>query len=499
MLSMINSSVSTLKCILVVSKNPELAETTRRAMEGRYPVDYAADETNALHYLEKQHPDVIVIGYLDSPQASLLFYKKLREGWISRHSSLILVELDKDVDTCRILSDEDLKVGIGEYTFLAGETNSLLPAEYFLNRLKELILKKMAQRENKLKRSILDKESFCVTWEQIPGPGAFEARQELVLENARQAAKGNKICAISIVDNPGGNPAIATEILCSEIRKFGIEPMVHLAFRDRNRNQIESLLFQLAALDINNLLVLTGDYPGASKPVFDVDSVNGLQLIKEMNKGLEHEILRQKTRLTPTDFFMGVSVNPIKYQEAEVMGQYYKMQKKITAGADFAILQIGYDARKLQEFQLWLKRQHYQIPVLTSIQVLTLSTARSMNANRVPGCIVTDKLLEQIKEEAKSNDKGKAARLERAARLFAISRGLGYKGACISGHNLSYENVAEIIDRGNQLAPRWMEMVKEFDYPITKGFYYFEKDPVTGLNTDVPAPPNSTGEKTIDI
>ena len=89
-------------------------------------------------------------------RASLQFYKRLREGWISRHASLILVELDEDVDTCRILSDEDLKVGIGEYTFLAGETNSLLPADYFLSRLRELILKKMEQRENKLKRAILE-------------------------------------------------------------------------------------------------------------------------------------------------------------------------------------------------------------------------------------------------------------------------------------------------------------------------------------------------------
>ena len=64
----LESSVLT-KCILVVSKNPELAETTRRAVEGRYPVDYAPDQGAATRYLEKKHPDVIVIGYLDSPQS----------------------------------------------------------------------------------------------------------------------------------------------------------------------------------------------------------------------------------------------------------------------------------------------------------------------------------------------------------------------------------------------------------------------------------------------
>jgi methylenetetrahydrofolate reductase (NADPH) len=153
-------------------------------------------------------------------------------------------------------------------------------------------------------------------WEQIPGLGAFELRQENVLENARKAAQGGKVCAVSITDNPGGNPAIATDVLCAEILKLGVEPIVHIAFRDRNRNQCESLLYQLAALGINNLLVLTGDYPsnrgftGTSKPVFDLDSVNGLKLISEMNRGMEHEIMRKKTILAPTDFFTGVAFSP---------------------------------------------------------------------------------------------------------------------------------------------------------------------------------------------
>ncbi|HSW57658.1 MAG TPA: methylenetetrahydrofolate reductase C-terminal domain-containing protein [Dehalococcoidales bacterium] len=474
--------------ILVVSKHPELADTIRKAVENRLPVYYVPDEAGAFQYLRENRPDIIVIGYLESQEVLLRFYKRLREGWISRHASLILVELDLQIDSCRILSDENLKLGIGEYTFLSGETSPLFSPEYVLDRLRELIFKKLGQRENKLKNSILDKESFCVTWEQIPGPGAFEFRQETVLENARKAAAANRVCAISIVDNPGGNPAIATEILCSEIRKYGIEPMVHLAFRDRNRNQIESLLFQLAALDVNNLLVLSGDYPsqsgfaGTSKPVFDVDSVNGLQLIQAMNQGLEHDILRRKTRLAPTNFFTGVAFNPNKQQEAEVMGQYYKLKKKIAAGADFAILQIGYDARKMHEVKLWLEQQQHRLPVLTSIQVLTYSTAKSMHANRVPGCVVTDQLLNQIAEENRLPDKGRAARIMRAAKMLAISKGMGFKGTCISGHSLKYDEVEEVLERGNTLVPQWKDLIREFDFPQKQGFYYFEKDSATGLN-----------------
>src|SRR5690606_9152781 len=141
------------------------------------------------------------------------------------------------------------------------------------------LAEKLAARGNPFRRAMTDPDKFCLVWEQIPGPGAFETRQELVLENARQAAASGKVCAVSITDNPGGNPAIATDILCAEIRKSGVEPLVHIAMRDRSRNQAESLLFQLAALAVHNVLVLTGDYPsnlgfmGKSKPVFDLDSV----------------------------------------------------------------------------------------------------------------------------------------------------------------------------------------------------------------------------------
>jgi len=82
---------------------------------------------------------------------------------------------------------------------------------------------------------------------------------------------------------------------------------------------------------------------------------------------MEREILRKPIRLAPTNFFAGVAFSPFKQMEAEAMGQYYKMQKKIRAGADFVITQVGYDARKLQEFLFWMKAQHRQIPALAGI------------------------------------------------------------------------------------------------------------------------------------
>lgn len=77
-------------------------------------------------------------------------------------------------------------------------------------------------------------------------------QQEELIENARRAARRDKIHAISVTDNPGGNPAISTEMVCTEVKKLGIEPLVHLAFRDKNRNECESLLYGVAALGVRS-------------------------------------------------------------------------------------------------------------------------------------------------------------------------------------------------------------------------------------------------------
>jgi methylenetetrahydrofolate reductase (NADPH) len=473
------------KNILVISQTPHMEAIVRNAAEGILAVTGAGSDAGGLNKIRELRPEIIILGPLSSSEMVPRVYTQLREGWISHHASLLVVEANTE-NMYRILGDENSGYDLWK-------ERPFQPREQFLLQIREAIVQKLKQRENHLKRAMLDPEKFCLVWEQIPGPGAFEIRQELVLDNARRAARSGLVCAISITDNPGGNPAIATDILCAEIRKAGIDPLVHIAFRDRNRNQAESLLFQLAALDINNVLILTGDYPsnlgftGRSKPVFDLDSINGLRLIAEMNGGLQRDILRKPVRLAPTKFFAGVAFSPFKQTEAEVMGQFYKMEKKIKAGADFVITQVGYDARKLHEFQVWLKARKHPLPALAGIYVLSYPVAKAMHENNIPGCVVTDKLLNRIAEEFENADKGKQARLDRAAKMFAIAKGMGYKGAYVSGQGLPFESVEYIVGKGNELAANWKGLLPEFDYPQDNGFYFFERDAVTGLNAEVPA------------
>ena len=345
--------------------------------------------------------------------------------------------------------------------------------------------------ENRFKTSLLDPATLSVTWELVPGRGAREKDQEKALTAAQQAAKGGKVHALTITDNPGGNPAILADYLGEEILKMGIEPLVHFTCKDKNRNQIESELYALDRAGVRNLLVMSGDYPvtgfqGRPKPVFDLDPVQAVELIQRMNHGLEYPGLKGTIKHQPSDFFAGVAVSPFKATEAEQMVQYFKLKKKIAAGAGFVVTQLGYDARKFHEALQFVKQIAPEMPVVGNIYVLPFGAGKVMNQNKIPGCVVTDKLIAELDGERSAADKGEGARLLRAARMYAIMKGMGFSGVHIGGHNLRYEQVEHVIGEGEALSPNWRDLVHHFDYPQPRGFYYFEKDSKTGLNTDTP-------------
>ncbi len=346
-------------------------------------------------------------------------------------------------------------------------------------------------RENLLKDALLNPNIFPVTWELVPGRGAREAVQEKTLVLAKQAAEGKKICALTLTDNPGGTPALSADFMGAEILTLGIEPVVHFTCKDKNRNQIESQLYALDRSGVRNLLVMSGDYPvsgyqGRPAPVFDLDPVHVLQLITDMNRGLEYPGIKGPVRHQSSGFFAGAVVSPFKATEAEQMAQYYKLKKKITAGAQFVITQLGYDARKFHEVILYMKQMGFNIPLIGNIYILPFGAAKKMNRNELPGSVVTDKLLAEIDRERNNPDKGEGARILRAARMYAITKGMGYRGVHIGGHNIKYETVEKIISDGESLVSRWQDLIRYFDYPIPGGFYYFERDPATGLNKETP-------------
>jgi len=348
-----------------------------------------------------------------------------------------------------------------------------------------------AEVENRFKESLLDKGTLSVTWELVPGRGAREKSQESALLAAEQAAKGGKVHALTITDNPGGNPAILADHLGMEILKAGIEPLVHFTCKDKNRNQMESQLYALDRAQVRNLLIMTGDYPvtgfqGRPKPVFDIDPTHALELVRDMNGGLEYPGLKGIIKNQASDFFAGAAVSPFKATEAEQMVQYFKLKKKIASGAQFIVTQLGYDARKFHEVIQFMKINNLNVPIVGNIYILPFGAAKVMNRNNVPGCVVTDKLVAELDAERSAPDKGVGARLLRAAKMYAFMKGMGFDGVHIGGYGIKYEQVEYVIEKGEELSANWQDLVHEFDYPMPNGFYYFEKDDKTGLNTEKP-------------
>jgi methylenetetrahydrofolate reductase (NADPH) len=277
-----------------------------------------------------------------------------------------------------------------------------------------------------------------------------------------QLARVPGLVAASITNYAGGAPGHDPVRIGAAVRARGLEPNIHLTCVYQDRASLRRTLQDLRALGIANVFAMTGDYPRGTPPdrpapVFDLDAVQLVALIDEL-------------RRAGAPFWIGVAVSPFKYDEADCVWQYLKLEKKVAAGADYAITQVGYDARKFRELRRYLDERRIGIPVLGNVYVLTVEAAERMARGEPPGCWVAPGLLERVRHEARAPDHGVGARLERAARTVAVLRGLGYAGAYLGGTN-NPRLLSWIIERAEVLAPRWEEFVDDLSYAPPDGFY----------------------------
>lgn len=327
---------------------------------------------------------------------------------------------------------------------------------------------------------INDPEKFVITMELVPKAESSGRSIDAVLELAEGARSDGRLSAVTITDNPGGNPSLSPDVLGSEILENDMDVIVHFTCRDMNRAGMESRALQLMHMGMTNILALTGDYSGKgfggqSAPVFDLDSTNLLCLFSMLNE-------KARKKGNPGHIFPGCAVSPFKWTEPEAYTQYYKLCKKISSGARFVMTQLGYDARKFEELIRIQNLFQPHIPVIASIYLLTPRSARVMNSGKVPGATVHSELLDIIKKEwAADKRKGYFAAIERAAKLAVIVKGLGYRGIHIGGVHRNFITVKRILDRMAEIEDRWRTFLGEFDYPQDEKYYVFEKDPNTGL------------------
>lgn len=334
-----------------------------------------------------------------------------------------------------------------------------------------------------LRERLTTTDEFVAVTELVPwrGPVADKAGR-LGLAEAHALVDDPRIAALSITDNAGGHARANPALLAEEFLARGQDVIVHVACRDRSRNGLLSLAWELERRGVGNVLAVSGDHPvegfeGLSRPVFDIDSVGLLALYHDLvNEGVDD--------LAQPGFYLGCAVSPFKHLEAEVVPQYLKLALKVRAGADFVIPQLGYDARAWDELLRWMRRAGLRVPVLANVFVLSRTTARLFNANRIPGCVLSDELLAVAEREARAADKGRDFFLELAARQVAIARGLGFRGVYLAGH-LRASDVARVLDTAAGFAPDdWRTFAREIAYAPSGSFRFFADDPTTGLATD---------------
>ncbi len=222
-------------------------------------------------------------------------------------------------------------------------------------------------------RDALATGRFCYVVELVASALTREAR---LLEVASGLARIPAVVAGSVTSYAGGAIGHDPLRVAAAARARGLTPNIHLTCVSQDRRGLAKSLDDMHALSLENVFALTGDYPGAGDqpPVFDLDSVQLVHLIDERRRG-------------GMPFHVAVAVSPFKYTEADCVYQYIKLEKKIAAGADVAVTQVGWDARKFAELKRYLDDRGLRTPLLGNVYVLGPKTAERMATGQPAGLL----------------------------------------------------------------------------------------------------------------
>lgn len=200
---------------------------------------------------------------------------------------------------------------------------------------------------------------------------------------------------VTLADNAMANVRMSNMALGALMKeRYGIEPLLHVACRDRNLIGQQSHLMGLHALGIHQILVVTGDpsrfgdLPGASS-VFDVSSLDLIRMTKQLNQGISFSGQPLKSR---AQFIVGTAFNPYARNfEAAIK----RLERKVEAGADFVMTQPVYDRETIR--QIYEGTRHISIPVFIGIMPLTGERNAEFLHNEVPGITLSKEALNRMR------------------------------------------------------------------------------------------------------
>lgn len=255
-------------------------------------------------------------------------------------------------------------------------------------------------------------------------------------------------CAITLADRVHADDDMPPLELAKAFPS-DIEKLIHYSGKGRDIADFEVFLKSAQASGLQNLLVLTGDKLKNHNFVENgvrsryLESVNAVMAAKQFGC-----------------FHIGVAFNPFKYAEAEKDAQYFKLHKKLKAGADFIISQLGYDMRALQEARQFLVQHQYQQKILACIMPLTLARAMFMLKNKVAGIVITPHMLDVLSQEKQQglNDQVYL----RCALQILMCKHLGFAGVHLSSCHKATEQ---------QLLESYLEEYRHLDFEACQALW----------------------------
>jgi methylenetetrahydrofolate reductase (NADPH) len=294
---------------------------------------------------------------------------------------------------------------------------------------------------------------FAVTAELGPPKSADP---QLVLDKCNYLA-GN-VDAANITDNQTAIVRMSSVAAGVLAMRQGIEPVVQMTCRDRNRIAMQSDILGMAALGIKNLLCLTGDHQKfgnhpTSKNVFDLDSIQLIQMLKMMRdekKFLCGDEIRnsKKAPVAEPRLFIGAAANPFGDPFAF---RVVRLTKKVKAGADFIQTQCIFD---MDRFKRWMelvcqRGLHQETAILAGVTPLKSAGMSRYMRDRVPGLLVPEKIVERMEQAKDPAEEGIRICVEQIKELTEMD---GIAGVHIMA--IEWEHKVSIIAERAGLLPR---------------------------------------------
>jgi methylenetetrahydrofolate reductase (NADPH) len=293
---------------------------------------------------------------------------------------------------------------------------------------------------------ILESGQFAVTAECGPPKGT----SAMVVQRKGELLK---FCcdALNVTDNQTAIVRMSSFSGCMLLKALGVEPVLQMVVRDRNRLALQSDLLGAAAVGIHNVLCLSGDHQRfgnhpTAKGVYDIDSIQFVRTVKEMRD--EHKFINREAFSGDAPFYVGAAANPFADPfEFRVT----RLAKKVKAGADFIQTQGIFDVAKFAEWMKGVRDKglHEKTHILAGlIPIKSVGMARYM-ANNVSGLSVPKPIVDRMGDTKDPKEEGVKICLETIQEIMDIE---GVHGIHIMA--VAWEDIVPRIVEEAGLMPR---------------------------------------------